>query len=167
MCILASIYKEGCILLTQKEYKDWIEYIRQNHFPLPAIVVEDINNWRNRAVLARALVRAKKYDLAIELFKSIIHVDIYIEEKDCFTLSEVEDKVWCLQELALCLWHTEGKRCEALKYLKEALTLLTIYPNQFNFIDKCKVWCEIQDFIFFTSKRKEKRRKNTSQISSF
>ncbi len=85
-------------MLTQQVYQDWIEYIRKNHFSLPDIVVKDINNWRNRAVLARGLVRAKKYDAAIELFKSIVDVNICMEEKDCFTLSEVEDKVWCLRE---------------------------------------------------------------------
>lgn len=143
-------------MLTQEEYKQWIDHIRENYFPLPEMTVNNMNNWRNRSILARALVRAKKYAPAIELFKSIIDININTEEKDCFTLSEVEDKVWCLQELAISLWHTTGKRGEALKYLEEALTLIAKYPRQFNFMDRCEVWREIQDFIFFTSKGKDR-----------
>lgn len=84
-------------MLTQKEYQDWIEYVREKYFPLPDALVKDINNWRHRSILARALVRTKKYKPAIELFKSVSDVDIRTDEKECFTLSEVEDKVWCLQ----------------------------------------------------------------------
>ncbi|MEN6411939.1 MAG: hypothetical protein ABFC84_04115 [Veillonellales bacterium] len=144
-------------MLTQKEYQAWIEYVRENHFPLSDIVVDDINNWRNRSVLARALVRVKKYAPAIELFKSILDVEIHTEEKDCFRLSEVEDKVWCLQELALSVWRTIGNRSEALTYMEEALTLIATYPTQFNFLDRCEVWREIQGFIFFTSKGKNRK----------
>lgn len=143
-------------MLTQEEYKQWIDHVRENSFPLPETTVNDMNNWRNRSILARALVRAKKYAPAIELFKSIIDININTEEKDCFTLSEVEDKVWCLQELAISLWHTTGKRGEALKYMEEALALIVKYPRQFNFMDRCEVWREIQDFIFFTSKGKDR-----------
>lgn len=154
-------------MLTQKEYQEYIEQVRENHFPLPDVVVRDINNWRNRSILARALVRIGKYEPAMELFKSVVNIDINTEEKDCFTLSEVEDKVWCLQELAICLWRTTGKRSEALKYLKEALALLAMYPSQFNFMDKGKVWREIQDFIFFTSKRKERKSRKPHKVSNF
>ncbi len=151
-------------MLTQEEYQHWIEHVREKHFPLADVVVNDINNWRNRSVLARALVRAKKYEPAIELFKSVLDVNVSTEEKDCFTLSEVEDKVWCLQELALCLWHTTGKRSEILKYLEEAIILIAIYPIQFNFMDKHEVWREIQDFIFFTSKGRRRNRERKNQI---
>ncbi|MEG6585422.1 hypothetical protein [Dendrosporobacter sp. 1207_IL3150] len=143
--------------MTYKEYQEWIDYINRYHFPLADSVVQDMNNWRNISILARALVRAKKYAPAIELFKSIIEVNINHEEKDCFNLSEVEDKVWCLQELAISLWHTTGKRGEALKYVEEALTIIAKYPRQFNFLDRCEVWREIQDFIFFTSKGKSRK----------
>jgi tetratricopeptide (TPR) repeat protein len=144
-------------LLTQREYQQWIKHIRENYFSLPDVVVNDMTNWRNRSVLARALVRAKKYAPAIELFQSILEINVNIEEKDCFSLSEVEDKVWCLKELAICLWHTTGKRSEALQYMKEAMMLIATYPSQFNFMDRCEVWREIQDFIFFTSKGKRRK----------
>lgn len=144
-------------MLTQKEYQEYIEYVRKNHFPLPDGVVKDINNWRNRSILARALVRAKKYKPAIELFNSVVEINISTEVTDSFTLSEVEDKTWCLKELAVCLWHTTGKRSETLKYLDKALTLIATYPSQFNFMDKLEVWREIQDFIFFTSKGKSRK----------
>jgi hypothetical protein len=42
--------------------------------------------------------------------------------------------------------------------MEEAKTLIATYPEQFNFMDKCEVWREIQDFIFFTSKRKSSNR---------
>lgn len=107
--------------------------------------------------MARALVRAKKYEPAIELFKSVVEINVSTEATDRFTLSEVEDKTWCLKELAVCLWHTTGKRSEALKYLDKALTLIATYPNQFNLMDKHEVWRESQDFIFFTSKGKSRK----------
>lgn len=94
------------------------------------------------------------------MFKSIVNINANTEEKDCFSLSEVEDKVWCLQELAITLWRTTGKRSEALKYMEKALTLIVTYPMQFNFMDRCEVWREIQDFIFFTSKGKSRKQSN-------
>ena len=144
-------------MLTQGEYQQWIKHIRENYFSLPDVVVKDMTNWRNRSVLARALVRAKEYAPAIELFKSIVDISINTEEKDCFTLSEVEDKVWCLQELAICVWKVTGKRSEALSYLQEALLFINRYPKQFNFMDRCEVWGEIHGFIFFTSKGKRRK----------
>lgn len=144
-------------LLTREEYQYWIDDINKKHFPLPDVVVKDVSNWRNRSILARTLVRTGEYAPAIELFKSIIDIDIHTEEKDCFSLSEVEDKVWCLQELAIILWRTTGKRKEALLYCQEALLFIDRYPKQFNFMDKCEVWSEIQDFIFFTSKKKTRK----------
>ncbi|SFM28569.1 hypothetical protein [Pelosinus propionicus] len=146
-------------MLTQEEYQQWIADVRENHFPLSEIIVADMNNWRHRSILARALFRVRKYAPAIELFKSIIDVEVNTEEKDCFTLSEVEDKVWCLTELAMCLWKVTRKRKEALSYCREALLFIDRYPNQFNFMDKCEVWSEIQDFIFFTSKKKIRKGK--------
>ena len=145
-------------MLTQEEYQQWIKYVRENYFSLHDVIVKDISNWRHRSMLARALMRIGEYEPAIELFKSVVDIDVNTEEKDCFTLSEVEDKVWCLKELAICLWCTTGKRSEALKYMEEALTLIANYPSQFKFMDRREVWSEIQDFIFFTSKRKSKNR---------
>lgn len=142
-------------LLTQEEYQYWIDEIKKTYTNLPDGLVNDMSNWRNRSTLARFLVITGKAVPAIELFKSVLDVEM-TEEKDCFSLSEVEDKVWCLQELAIILWHTTRKRSDSLKYMEEALTLIAIYPKQFNFLDKCEVWREIQDFIFFTSKGKAK-----------
>jgi tetratricopeptide (TPR) repeat protein len=148
-------------LLTQEKYQQWIDDIRESHFPLPDVVIKDMNNWRHRSILARALFRVKKYQSAIELFKSILDVEINTEEPECFNLSEVEDRVWCLMELAMCLWKVTGKRREALVYCHEALVFIDRYPKQFNFMDKREVWSQIQDFIFFTSRNKVRRAKNS------
>ncbi len=145
-------------MLTKEEYQYWIEHINKNHFPLPAVIVKNISNWRNRSVLARALVRSREYIPAIELFRSIIDITVHDEEENCFSFSEVEDKTWCLQELAIILWRTSGDREQALKYMEEAIRLIATYPEQFNFMDKHEVWREIQEFIFFTSKGKKSNR---------
>jgi tetratricopeptide (TPR) repeat protein len=145
----------GFILLTQEEYQQWIKHVRENYFSLPDVVVKEMSNWRNRSVLARALVRAKKYAPAIELFKSILEVDVNIEEKDCFSLSEVEDKVWCLKELAMTLWRTTGKRSKALKYMEEAITLIATYPSHFNFMDRCKSGEKSKTLFFLRLKVKK------------
>jgi tetratricopeptide (TPR) repeat protein len=129
--------------------------VRENYFPLPDIIVENMSNWRKRSVLARALVRVGKYAPAIELFQSILEIDVNIEGKDCFSLSEVEDKVWCLKELAICLWHTTGKRSEALKYMEESITLIVTYLSQFNFMDRCEVCVKSKTLFFLRLKGKE------------
>lgn len=149
------------MLLTQEEYQYWIYHINTNYFPLPDIIVKDMSDWRKRSTLARALVRIGEYTPAIVLFKSIIGIDVN-KEKDFSGLSEIEDKVWCLQELAIILWRTTGNRGEALTYTQKAVTLIATYPQQFNFLDKDEVWCEIQDFIFFLSKEKDNN--NRSKI---
>ena len=147
-------------MLTQTEYQYWIEYLQATNFPVPKLVIQDMSNWRHCSILARALVRAGKCEPAIELFKSVLDIEVDAKEADCFTLTEMEDKVWCLKELAICIWKVTEKRSEALPYLEEALTLITKYPTQFNFLDRCEVWREIQDFIFFTTKRKDRKAKN-------
>lgn len=78
--------------MTQEDYQYWMEYVNQNYFPFPSILVRDMSNWRHRSMLARALVRANQYAPAIELFQSIIDITVNVEEEDCISLSEVEDR---------------------------------------------------------------------------
>jgi tetratricopeptide (TPR) repeat protein len=112
-----------------------------------------MSNWRNRSVLARALVRAGEYEPAIILFESIVDINVNIEV-DCSGLPEVEDKVWCLQELAVIVWRITRKRKKSMDYLREAIQLLTLYPQQFHFLDKYEAWREMQNFILFISPKK-------------
>lgn len=140
--------------MTPKEYQYWIEHVRKNYLSLPDITIKDMSNWRHRSVLAKALARTGEYKPAIELFQSILDITVNGNEDDDSSLSDVEDKVWCLKELAIILWRTTGSRKEAIQFMEEATKLLTTYPQQFTFLDKCEVWREIQEFIYFTSKGK-------------
>lgn len=139
--------------MTQTEYQHWIEYVNENYLPFPANLLRDMSNWQHRSMLAKALVRAKQYAPAIELFQSIVDIKVNVEE-DGGSLSEVEDKVWCLWELAISLWRTTGNRSEAAKYMEEAITLIETYPQPFNVLDKQEVLHEIQEFLLVTSTEK-------------
>lgn len=145
-------------LLTQEEYQYWIEYVNKNYFPLPDITVKDMSNWRHRSVLARALARAREYGPAMELFQSIAAITVDSEEENWSGLSEVEDKAWCLKEMAVILWRTTGSRKEAVPYMEQARVLIETHPQQFQFLNRWEVWREIQEFIFFTSKGKSSNR---------
>jgi len=138
--------------LTQDEYQYWIDEIKKTYTNLPDRLINDMSNWRNRSTMARFLVILEKNIPAIELFKSVLDIKVN-EEEDCFNLSEVEDKVWCLKDLAIALWHTTGNREEGIQYLEEAKALITAYPRQFDFLDKDEQWNEIQAFMLFTSEK--------------
>jgi tetratricopeptide (TPR) repeat protein len=139
------------IILTQEEYQYWIDEVKKTYPNLPDGLINDMLNWRNRSTLARFLIILGKNVPAIELFKSVLDIEVH-EEEDCVSLSEVEDKVWCLKDLAIVLWHTTGKREEGIQYLEEAKALIMAYPGQFDFLKKDEEWDEIQNFMIFTSK---------------
>lgn len=124
------------MLLTPEQYNQWIEEIRVYHFPLPEILVGDMNNWRNRSIVARALVRTKKYEQAIVIFKTLLDVEVNLQIDELSFFTEVEDKTWCLLELASCLWKMEKERDEILNCCFEVLAIVETNKQQFTLVNE-------------------------------
>lgn len=78
----------------------------------------------------------KKKDEAVELFRSIVEVEIDEENPE-----QVEEKVYALQRLSSCL--REDKKYEdALRYINLAIELIESTDYMYKYILRGEVWAD-------------------------
>ena len=123
--------------MTNDEYQQYVEYATENYIKIPRFLVCDCSNWRHRSTLARFLFREEQFIPAIDLFKSI--VDIEIDNNDVES-GDLENKVWCLTELSISMWQYQQNLEKALMYIDMAIELMNSYKYKFDFVVRGEVW---------------------------
>ena len=116
------------------EYQTLVQWVQEVHFDIPTALVQDYSNWRHRSRLARCLIRIGNVRPAIELLKSIINESITMNQNEEVEMSETEDKIWCLMDLAQAIFQCEKDAEQALIYVDEAIRLAQNYPLSFLFV---------------------------------
>lgn len=117
-----------------EEYQNYVQSVTENGFKIPRFLVQNYFDWRQRATLARCLLRSGQVVPAIDLLKSIIPVKVTDLVEDDYFLSAIENKVWCLEELGQVIWQHEKDAGQALQYINEAIELAQTYPWKFHFV---------------------------------
>jgi len=128
------------LFLTYNEYQQYVEYATENYIKIPHGLISDYFNWEHRATLARCLIRAGKLAPAIELYKSIILLEVDNTIRDNSVYSALENKVWCMEELGQALWRYEKDAAAALLYINMAIDLAQSYPWKFEFVVRGEIW---------------------------
>lgn len=126
--------------MTSTEYKYWVNFATKNYIKIPAVLVHNYLDWRHRSILGRYLLRAGERIAAIKVLRSVIGIPISQYRDDNRDLSEIEDQVWCLQDLAAAVWAEEKNETQALAYLDEALKLADSYSYKFYFVERGLIW---------------------------
>ncbi len=128
------------LFLTYNEYQKYVEYATENYIKIQHGLISDYFNWEHRATLARCLIRAGKLAPAIELYKSIILLEVDNTIRDNSVYSALENKVWCMEELGQALWRYEKDAAAALLYINMAIDLAQSYPWKFEFVVRGEIW---------------------------
>lgn len=137
-------------MLTRDEYRYWVDYAHDNYVGMPKTLYQDETQLMHRATLGKQLMRLKKYLPAIELFKTV--VDVKIDEADPEFRDVIEQKVWCLQELAMAIWRETGNAGEALTYAEKAWNLANETSCAFYHVVRAEIWRTWLAFLSFSGK---------------
>ena len=114
--------------MNSHEFHELTHYVMDSPASPPAsLFAGGFDDWRSRARLAHflAMPELKKHDEAIELFRSVVEVEIDEENPE-----QVEEKVYALQRLSSCL-REDKKYDDALHYINLAVQLVESTDNIF------------------------------------
>lgn len=120
--------------MNNNEYQALVQWVQEIHFDIPKALVQDYSNWRHRSRLARCLLRVGNVQPAIALLKSIAKESISMERNEEVEMSETEDKIWCLMDLAQAIFQCEEDVEHAFLHVNEAIRLAQNYPLAFQFV---------------------------------
>jgi len=97
------------------------------------------DDWHARARLAHFLVMPdfSQQEAGIELFKSVVESDIDEEN-----IEDVEEKVFALQTLGLCLRDEDETREESLSYINLAIELAESTDFLYKYILRGELWAD-------------------------
>lgn len=125
--------------MNSHDFHELTHYVMDSPAHPPAsLFAGGFDDWRSRARLAHflAMPELKKKDEAIELFRSVVEVEI--DEKNP---EQVEEKVYALQRLSSCL-REEKKYEEALHYINLAVELVESTDYMYKYILRGEVWAD-------------------------
>lgn len=121
-----------------ENYLQYVDFAVKNH--IPRNLIDNYLDWQHRSILARFLFRNGQLAPAIDLFKSIVDIKVDLKNEDNNCPSDLEVKVWCLNELALAIWSYEKNAPQSLKFLDMAIELMNAYSFKFHFVCRGEVW---------------------------
>lgn len=131
--------------MTEDEYQSCVKYVQEHYVHIPDFLIVDQSNWRNRSILARALMRVEKYEQAIQLFKTVVSTEPEIKFNGEAILTEVEDQVICLTSLALLMQLNDSyDRNEVKVYLETAKYYTEKYAEYFKFFTVTQIQEQIE-----------------------
>jgi len=107
--------------------------------PPESLFAQGFDDWHARARMAHflAMPEYEKKDLAIELFRSIVDIDIDEENSE-----DVEEKVFALQKLSACLRENETTLEDALDYINIAIELAESTDYLYKYILRGELWAD-------------------------
>lgn len=114
------------------EYQSYVADVIENKV-IPKRLIADYSNWRHRFTMARWLFRRGRLAPAIDLFLSIVSVNVETADVE-EVCSDLENKVWCLHELGQAIWFHEKNAEKALKYINDGIQLGQKYPWNFTIV---------------------------------
>lgn len=121
------------------EQQEWMEYVKKVttcHYPVPAAMVQDYNDWRCRSIVGRMLYFLKDIEGAIAILTTVKDVEPNLEDVPKQGLSEAEHKVLCLRDIAEIVWSLTHTAYAPLIYLEEAYDLCRKYQHLFRSVDR-------------------------------
>ena len=129
--------------MNSHEFHELTHYVMDSPASPPAsLFAGGFDDWRSRARLAHflAMPELKKHDEAIELFRSVVEVEIDEENPE-----QVEEKVYALQRLSSCL--REDKKYDDAKHQIEQF--YDLLDNKINIMTNNYIFDTLlNDYIF-------------------
>lgn len=131
--------------MNSHEFHELTHYVMDSPASPPAsLFAGGFDDWRSRARLAHflAMPELKKHDEAIELFRSVVEVEIDEENPE-----QVEEKVYALQRLSSCL-REDKKYDDALHYINLAVQLVESTDYLYKYILRGEVWADRWNLLY-------------------
>lgn len=128
--------------MTRAEYQKWVDYAVQNqtYAHIPARLIDNYADWHHRSFLGRYLLRAGQPLIAIKVLRSVINRDVPLNSKNGDVMSDTENIIWCLQDLAAAVFRCEHAPEVALEYLEKAISLANRYNPELEFVVRGELW---------------------------
>lgn len=131
--------------MNSHDFHELVHYVMESPAKAPAsLFAGGFDDWRSRARLAHflAMPELKKHDEAIELFRSVVEIEIDEENPE-----QVEEKVYALQRLSYC-YRDDKKYDEALHYINLAIQLAESTDYLYKYILRGEVWADRWNILY-------------------
>lgn len=131
--------------MNSHDFHELVHYVMESPAKAPAsLFTGGFDDWRSRARLAHflAMPELKKHDEAIELFRSVVEIEIDEENPE-----QVEEKVYALQRLSYC-YRDDKKYDEALHYINLAIQLAESTDYLYKYILRGEVWADRWNILY-------------------
>lgn len=128
-----------------KEYDKWVDYVENNGFKLPDIIIEmlrDYNSWNSRLMTSRWVARWGNLEGSLEIMEDTLEslMKEYKTNEYYNYESFIEQKIWALKDTSRLYWKLYKDDKKALDYINEALELLEEVDFALDFIVRGKVY---------------------------
>ena len=147
--------------MNSHEFHELTHYVMDSPASPPAsLFAGGFDDWRSRARLAHflAMPELKKHDEAIELFRSVVEVEIDEENPE-----QVEEKVYALQRLSSCL--REDKKYDDAKHQIEQF--YDLLDNKINIMTNNYIFDTLlNDYIFLIKSKYNAKVKSLINIGN-
>ena len=126
--------------LTMEEWRGYLHKIETCEYPLPASMLAEYNDWRNRSIVGRMLFVLKDIEGAMRVLSTVRDIEPNPEDNPEYGLSEVEHKTLCLRDLGEIVWLLAGQADAALSYFDEAYNYCRSYKHSFRSANRGRIW---------------------------
>ncbi|MDF2564406.1 MAG: hypothetical protein K0Q53_801 [Massilibacillus sp.] len=124
--------------MTKNEFEQLVDFVATTGIKPPRVLfIGGFEDWHTRASLAKFLYHPaySKFDAAIELFESVIDVQVNTPE-------DIEHKAWSLRYLSSILRKKKGNLLDALTYIDSSIALAESIDFNYHIINRGELWAE-------------------------
>ena len=127
-------------MINQEEWNAYVEKIASCDYPIPAGMINNINDWKHRSIVGRMLYILKDIEGAMTVLATVRDINPNMEDAPDYGLSEPEHKVLCLRDIADIVYGLTGSLDAPLIYLKQADKICREYKHVFRAANRGAIW---------------------------
>lgn len=141
--------------LTREEWQGYLHKIETCDYPLPASLIGEYNDWRNRSIVGRMLFILKDVEGAMRVLSTVRSIEPDLKDAPEYGLSEAEHKTLCLRDLGEIVWLLTGQAGAALPYFEQAYSLCQAYKHSFRSANRGRIWLRCLEMKAAAGRREE------------
>ena len=126
--------------LSRDEWQGYLHKIETCDYPLPASLIGEYNDWRNRSTVGRMLLILKDVEGAMRVLSTVRYIKPDMNDAPDWGLSEAEHKTLCLRDLGEIVWLLTGQTAAALPFFEEAHQICLAYKHPFRSANRGRIW---------------------------
>lgn len=126
--------------MEQAQWNEYVKKVATCQWPVPAGMINDMDDWRCRSIVGRMLLVLDDIEGAMEVLSTVVKEKPDENNIPEYGLSDVEHMVLCLRDVAEIIWKLTNTDHAPLLYLDRAYRYCRRYSHPFHSASRGGIW---------------------------